>query len=167
MYSSYLKFKSRWILTSATLTVLAVGCSDEPSDLAVDESGSETLSQVVLDGGVRVDGSAPTSADASVQVDGGAAATFCDVLTVMKTAKCGSCHGAETAAGAPMSLVTYADFQADAVLTPGKKVYEVTQTRMKDTRRPMPPRGVRPAAELQVIDSWIAGGAKPPSTPCP
>ena len=171
MYAPISKLKSSsWtarVLSSAVIAALAVGCAAEPQD--VSDEADDVLGQVSLDGGVVADGSAADASaapDASKPDAGPAGASFCEVLTIMK-ARCQACHGAETAAGAPMPLVTYADFQANAVLTPGKKVYEVTQSRMHDTRRPMPPRGVRPAAELNVIDSWVAAGAPAPATPCP
>lgn len=172
MYDAFLKLKSSsWtsrILTSAMFAALVVGCAAEPQDAS--EEGDDALGQISLDGGVVADGGSARDAavapDASKPDAGPAGASFCEVLTIMK-ARCQACHGAETAAGAPMPLVTYADFQAEAVLTPGKKVFEVTQSRMNDTRRPMPPRGVRPAAELNVVNSWVAAGAPPPATPCP
>jgi uncharacterized membrane protein len=167
MYDAFLKFRSSIssarVATSAMLALLAVGCAEESQDAADDND--EALAQMSIDGGV-VSTDAGVAPDASKPDAGPAGASFCEVLTIMK-ARCQACHGAETAAGAPMSLVTYADFQANAVLTPGKKVYEVTQSRMHDARRPMPPRGIRPAAELSVVDSWVAAGAPPPATPCP
>ena len=171
MYDAFLKLKpSSWtarVLTSTMLAALAVGCAAEPQDAASEDD--DALGQLSIDGGVVSDAAVTDGAvapDASKPDAGPAGASFCEVLTIMK-ARCQACHGAETAAGAPMPLVTYADFQANAVLSPGKKVYEVTQSRMHDTRRPMPPRGVRPAAELNVVDSWVAAGAPPPATPCP
>ncbi|MET0342176.1 MAG: hypothetical protein ABW252_14320 [Polyangiales bacterium] len=171
MYNASFKIQSCRLWVAAALATLAIGCAAEPEDVSEDV-GDETLSQVSLDAG-RVSPDAGTT-DAAVKVDGGttadggaaAAASFCDVLAIIKP-RCQACHDTETAAGAPMPLVTWEDFQAEAILTPGKKVFEVTQSRMKDTRRPMPPRGVRPAAELAVIDAWVAAGAPKPAKPCP
>jgi uncharacterized membrane protein len=172
MHDAFLKSRSSFwmsrVLTSAALAALAVGCATDAEQAS--EEADDVLGQL-LDAGPALDGGPVSDAGVApdaAQADAGApaGASFCEVLTIMK-ARCQACHGAETAAGAPMSLVTYEDFQAEAVLTPGKKVYEVTQARMHDTRRPMPPRGVRPAAELNVVDSWVAAGAPAPATPCP
>ena len=72
---------------------------------------------------------------------------------------CVSCHDAEGSSGSPMPLLTYEDMVADAVLTDGKKVYETVGTRVHDTKRPMPPKQKLTAAELAIIDEFVAAKA--------
>jgi Copper type II ascorbate-dependent monooxygenase, C-terminal domain len=90
----------------------------------------------------------------------GAQSPFCTTLGVVRN-KCQSCHGAQRMYGAPMSLVTYDDFQKPAVTDPSKKVYQMVSARIHDMTRPMPPinQPTLAATELSSIDSWIAGGA--------
>ena len=89
----------------------------------------------------------PTAASAS------AGALPCGVSKVLASA-CQNCHGAMPIGGAPMSLVTYADLMKPAVTQPNKKVYELVQTRVHDSMRPMPPTGALSAADLAAIDEW-------------
>jgi hypothetical protein len=91
---------------------------------------------------------------------------FCTTLGVVRT-KCQSCHGASRMFGAPMSLVTYDDFQKPAVTDPTKKVYQMVSARIHDMNRPMPPinQPTLAATELASIDAWIAGGAQPGADP--
>lgn len=165
MFNASFKIQSRRLWVAAALASLAIGCAAEPSETS-DDVGAETLSQVI-DGGVRVaDGG--STADGSVSADGGSAVApdYCAVRTIM-TKSCTACHDSDPIAGAPMALVTWDDFQKPAILTPGKKVYEVVGSRMHDERKPMPPRGIRPAAELAIIDAWVAAGAPKPAKACP
>ena len=104
--------------------------------------------------GGKADGGAGDKAPAST----GGSSLWCDALKVFED-KCQSCHGSSTAAGAPMSLVTFADTTAQAPVTKGKKVYEVVGTRVHDAKKPMPPGEPLSAAELAPIDAWIAAGA--------
>jgi hypothetical protein len=74
---------------------------------------------------------------------------------------CTSCHAATPRFGAPMSLVTYADTQRAAVTTPTQRVWQLLGARTHDARRPMPPSGLLGAADLGVLDRWVAAGAPP------
>ena len=90
----------------------------------------------------------------------------CDAATVVAT-RCQTCHGATLIGGAPMHLVTLADFQADLTVktTQGLigqtiKAYTLAQQRIKATTLPMPPGGTGlPAAELTTLDAWLGAGA--------
>lgn len=111
-----------------------------------------------------------TSSGGSSSGDGGTASSggnkspttggslFCSAMAVIQD-KCNSCHGSTPAAGAPMSLATYADLTAAAPVTKGKKVYEVVSTRTHATSKPMPPNGALSASDLAPLDAWIAAGA--------
>jgi len=114
----------------------------------------------------------PTGAGAGAAGSGaittaGAANTIpCDVATVVAT-RCQMCHGAALVGGAPMHLVSYADFQADLTVktTQGlvgqtMKAYALAKQRINSTSTPMPPgsTGLAPA-DLATLDGWLAAGA--------
>lgn len=82
----------------------------------------------------------------------------CDVAKVL-TDRCTSCHGNPSSAGAPMSLVTYADLAQPAMSDRRKSTAQMSLQRMKDAGKPMPPGGPVPAAELAVVEAWVSGGA--------
>jgi Copper type II ascorbate-dependent monooxygenase, N-terminal domain/Copper type II ascorbate-dependent monooxygenase, C-terminal domain len=89
----------------------------------------------------------------------------CDVAQVVAD-KCASCHGDTPAFGAPMSLSSWSDFQAEAVS--GGKVYERVLDRIHDVQRPMPPADHAPlvASEQSALEAWIADGAPKSSAAC-
>jgi hypothetical protein len=58
-----------------------------------------------------------------------------------------------------MPLVTPNDFQQPAKSNPSKKVYELVAARMNDAAKPMPPQGQLSAADIRVINEWVAAGA--------
>ncbi|HEX5660699.1 MAG TPA: hypothetical protein VFX59_26080 [Polyangiales bacterium] len=111
----------------------AVGCSD-------DEEGDISPADPVGDGGA-------------------AKGSWCAAREVVQDA-CVACHSKEPVGGAPMPLVTFADFQAEAPISKGKKVYEVVSSRVHDKARPMPPSRELSGSELAALDEWIAAGAK-------
>ena len=84
----------------------------------------------------------------------------CDVATVIK-AQCQSCHGAKPLYGAPMPLVSAADFAVAAKSDPTRTVAELVSARIHDAAKPMPPPPKDPldAAALAAMDEWIAAGA--------
>jgi hypothetical protein len=90
----------------------------------------------------------------------GAGILPCNVNKIMAK-NCTSCHGTQLIGGAPMPLVTYADFQKMGVLTPTKKVHELVKERIHDMARPMPPVNVAPMAaeDIAAMDAWFTGGA--------
>jgi hypothetical protein len=81
------------------------------------------------------------------------------VVSNAVTANCGTCHGATPTGGAPMPLVTLADFHAPAKSMPTKQVHELVRLRIKDRARPMPPGGTMPASDIDMLDTWLAAGA--------
>jgi hypothetical protein len=84
----------------------------------------------------------------------------CDVAAVVQQA-CWTCHGATRQFTAPMSLVTYEDFQAPAPSNPARKVYEVVAERVHHETMPMPPppNARLDASQLALMDAWLSGGA--------
>jgi len=91
----------------------------------------------------------------------------CDVASVV-TSKCQSCHGTTPLFGAPMSLVTTADFQTAPKSGTAAHVYQVAATRIHDTANPMPPKGqpTLTSSELATMDTWLAAGAPAGSGSC-
>jgi len=81
----------------------------------------------------------------------------CDVAEVFER-NCNGCHAAPPIYGAPMSLGTWEQTQAPSSFNPNKKVFEAVAKRIHATTRPMPPQGQMNAADLAIIDSWIAAG---------
>jgi len=91
----------------------------------------------------------------------------CDVTAVLQS-HCQGCHGATTTNAAPMSLVTWEELHAPVLpdqyspdATPGEEVYQMVESRIHDTRNPMPPppNAALSASDLATLDSWIAAGA--------
>jgi hypothetical protein len=115
------------------LAATAVGCGEDADDVS-GASEPDTLSQAA------------------------APADWCAVKKIMDKS-CVFCHDGQGTAGSPMGLAKPEDFHVPSPLTPGKKVFETVQARMNNRQRPMPPRGVLPAADLAVIDQWVAAGA--------
>jgi hypothetical protein len=97
----------------------------------------------------------------------------CDVGHVV-AARCGSCHGATPIGGAPMSLVTLADFQKDYTVlsTPqlaGQtiKVHQLVKIRINQEQNTaiMPQGAPMVSEELTMLNQWLLGGA-PAGTAC-
>jgi hypothetical protein len=97
----------------------------------------------------------------------------CAVETVVET-HCQNCHGAAKQFGAPMSLVTAADFQRDyPVLTTTQlagqtlKMYDLARIRVmrEMATSPMPQGAPLAAADLTTLTQWLAQGA-PAGTKC-
>ncbi len=83
----------------------------------------------------------------------------CDVDDVAK-AVCQECHGERQRYGAPMRLVTRADFLARSVSDPSRRVYELVGERIHDEDDPMPPRPRALSEEqLAAIDRFVATDA--------
>lgn len=103
-------------------------------------------------------GSSDSSSTGGGGADGVTAVDLpCDVAEMLK-GKCWSCHGKTPLAGAPMSLVTYADLTAPSKSDPGKTVAEKCLERMQSATAPMPPAGGLSTAEIAAMDAWIAAG---------
>jgi hypothetical protein len=106
-----------------------------------------------------------TAGGASAAAGGGAPAVTegaqvlpCAVTKAL-AGNCQSCHGATPIGGAPMSLVTYADFHKAAVTKPTLKVFELARMRLNDSMKPMPPGGAIVATDKSMLDTWLGAGA--------
>jgi cytochrome c5 len=88
----------------------------------------------------------------------------CDTQRVV-AASCTTCHGTTLLGGAPMPLLTYADWHKPSISAPTLKVYELSGMRLQDQARPMPPGGNIAATDKATLAAWIAGGAVGSSAP--
>jgi Copper type II ascorbate-dependent monooxygenase, C-terminal domain len=106
------------------------------------------------------------------ELGGGVAAEtpYCKVKAIVDK-NCLGCHGATLAAGAPFRLVTYADLTAAHPTRAGKKVFERVGVRVHadqsqaESLTVMPPGRQLPAADIAIIDQWVAAGAPQGTNP--
>ncbi len=87
----------------------------------------------------------------------------CDVAAVMAE-HCDRCHGATLAQGAPVHLVSRADFTATGAS--GATMGQRSVVRMRQTTSVMPPAPSAPVPEAQValVEAWVTAGM--PATTC-
>jgi Copper type II ascorbate-dependent monooxygenase, C-terminal domain len=93
----------------------------------------------------------------------GAGGVPCAVAKVVSD-HCTLCHAAKPQAGAPMSLMTLADFHAPAKSNPAMTVAAIIPTRINatDQAKLMPPvnsTAVLAAADKTMFTTWLTGGA--------
>ncbi len=81
----------------------------------------------------------------------------CDVAKVLAD-HCLSCHGEKPSAGAPVSLVTYADLTAPSAVDPAISYVARAVIRMGDSAEPMPPSGGSTPGDVAILQSWIQAG---------
>jgi cytochrome c551/c552 len=83
----------------------------------------------------------------------------CDVAAIVNE-RCITCHTSPTRFGAPMPLLTAADFRAAAEMST-QSVADRVLTRIADNVKPMPPppNPRLSAAEISTFTSWINAGA--------
>jgi hypothetical protein len=134
-----------WFGVGAIAALAIVGCGDLGAG-----AGNDGLTPSGGNGGAGAGGRGPTTCPTSV--------TPGSVGPILWN-KCVVCHKDPPLAGSPMSLASFESFHAPAVSNPSKKVYELIPGRLTDARRPMPPEGQLPAAEIAVINNWVAAGA--------
>lgn len=125
-------------------------CDDVDCDDAGGSGGND-------DGGLDDDGGA-----ADDGADDGAAQAMdgipCDVRDVLVT-HCSQCHDDPPTFGAPMSLLTDADFAVPSLSDPARPVHALVGERVRDEDRPMPPTGGLSEAERDTLLSWVDAGA--------
>ncbi|MEY4510055.1 MAG: hypothetical protein RLZZ450_2177 [Pseudomonadota bacterium] len=152
----------------------AVGAADdddsdedeEPTPVKKDagKASSKDAGKASTDAGVKApDKEAPDAPVVSLKGD-----LPCDVRALV-VSKCGACHGAKPAGGAPMSLVTLADFHRPAESDDTRTIDVVSLERMneKDVKRRMPPASVDiTAAETKTLTDWLSKGAKGSTAAC-
>lgn len=131
-------------LTVAALTAVACGATTDQNLLTNGPGTGASGASGSVDGD-------PTSV---------ANAAFpCEVATLIAS-RCLGCHGTTLQGGAPMPLVTAADFSAIASYDDKSTVAERSLVRMQETKSPMPPKPESPvsAADLAAFQAWIASG---------
>ncbi len=122
--------------------------SSTKNDAGKSDAGTKKDAAVSKDAG----GSGPTNKGANLP---------CDVAAIV-TKNCGTCHGEDTAFGAPMSLTTATDFAADGVSDKSKSMADLVKTRINatDVTKRMPPSpGKLSAADLKTLNAWLDSGA--------
>jgi hypothetical protein len=151
--------------TGSTLPGTTTGAAGAAAPSTVKPTTPTPTTTAPVTPGVNTPGTAGTGTPNMGQTqspDGAAAGSVlpCNVSKIMAK-NCASCHGATPIGGAPMSLVTFADFQAPGKTNPAKKVHELVKERIHDMARPMPPTSVAPmpAEEIAAMDAWFTGGA--------
>ncbi|HVT07884.1 MAG TPA: hypothetical protein VHO67_10520 [Polyangia bacterium] len=151
-----------FVLRISCLAVVAAACGSSQSGsnipISIGSGGSGSASGGAFGSGGAGSASGKGGGGGSGNAAGGAIP--CDVAAVLAS-KCQTCHGKTTLFGAPMSLVTLADFQAAPPSGAAAHVYQQAATRIHETADPMPPKG-QPAltsAETSTLDTWLAAGA--------
>jgi hypothetical protein len=148
------------LVFTGLLLGLTAGCNEDTdgAEVSHDEPLPQTIAPQPRDAGVAV-----AATDAAVDKT----KLWCAVKAISDS-QCVFCHDGEGTAGSPMGLLTHADYLKVAPLTGPKKVYEAVAARVHDRAKPMPPRGLLPAASLKTIDDWVDAGAPPgPDGGCP
>jgi cytochrome c551/c552 len=89
-------------------------------------------------------------------------------VSALLVKKCQSCHASDPKFGAPMPLVTRADLVAPSKSDASRRVAELVTARIHDAARPMPapPNTRLTAAELKLLDDWVASGTPATSNAC-
>jgi hypothetical protein len=108
-------------------------------------------------GGFGTGGSGPTTPDATT---GTTIEQIACRAKAISDARCSStCHTAPPTFGAPMSLVSWQDYQRPAQ-DPSRKVYQASADRIHRTGAGrMPENANLSAADLSAFDAWFAAGA--------
>jgi len=93
----------------------------------------------------------------------------CDVAAIIGT-HCTGCHQNPTKVGAPMPLLTLADFHAAAVSDASRKVFEVIPERLDPVdptkRMPQPPLPALSDVDKSTLRAWLSVGAPASSDQC-
>jgi hypothetical protein len=138
------------------------GCSNGPQ--APGENLGPQVSSVAGTTGSTAAGAstgspAPVAGTVAVAAAGTGGTMVGNACPVTIFQQCKACHDGKGTAGAPMGLLTYEDLRAPSHTNAAIPVFKMIQTRVHDTVKPMPMTGQLPAADLAVIDAWVAGGA--------
>ncbi len=87
----------------------------------------------------------------------------CDLQALLNE-RCGLCHGATPAYGAPMTLTSHAALTAPSLSTPGESALDLAIMRAHDDTKPMPPVPNPRLSddEIALFEAYRASGAKRP-----
>lgn len=157
------------IVRIGVLAALVAGCGQNPTnnDPYIPPTGVTNASgEDSADDG---DDTADSSADDEGGSDSGSPDTGdsgghagaglpCEVNDIIHS-ECRMCHSDPPKFGAPMALASHEDFQIPALTDPAKSVAAVTNARLVDQVKPMPPSGTLSPEKLGVLTEWINAGA--------
>jgi hypothetical protein len=145
-----------------TCTPGAVGCAQPPMAGVTGVTGGATVAPPLAGvGNAGVSGAAvgPAGMTAPAPAAGGVPCAVAEIVTN----KCTGCHQTTPKIGAPMPLMTHADFHAAAYTDKSKKIYEVIPTRLDPVdpakRMPAPPLEGLTMPEKQTFNMWLSAGA--------
>lgn len=98
-------------------------------------------------------GGGGSSGDGGLSLDG----LPCDVAQLV-AARCASCHGPTPSGGAPVTLLSRADFLAPSLVNPAQSYGQRSVERMRLTAGAMPPGAPPPTAEVDAFAAWVTAG---------
>jgi hypothetical protein len=167
---------ARRFAVAAALLVIAGCASDSPgeqSNAGTGGSGSTVMTPITPPAGGMIGGAAGAPQTSGEHMTPIAGTMPCAVDMVVKTG-CQTCHGATPIAGAPMSLLSLADFQRDYTAKTTKqmvgqtmKMYELARIRVnREMGTTAMPQGTPLAMDaFTVLNHWLTSGA-PSGTAC-
>jgi hypothetical protein len=121
--------------------------ADAAPDAPAAQTGNDAASPGPAGGGSGNDGGSPAP-------DG----LPCDVASLLAT-RCLSCHGSVPLPGIPVSLATHADLVMRSRAFPDQSLAQRALARVQ--LGTMPPGGGLTPAEVQLLATWVQGGAQP------
>lgn len=165
-----------WIGVGACVALLGCGSSDKPGDVActpgqpgcaATSGGSGGAPQQPVAGNTAAAGSGgmkATDGSGGMPAQTAGDGVPCDVAKLVSD-HCTLCHGTKLQGSAPMSLMTVADFHADAKLHPGMTVAALAPGRINAATPAarMPPLNSTAALtdpEKATLTAWLSAGAK-------
>lgn len=189
-----LRRESLFLAFALAQTLLVISCGEDPAPAPSASDGDQVRKDAGKGGGKQSTDDSTSRRDAGAKKDAGKSAEPADTDTQnddatasddagVKTSAeaglpcevaaifakhCATCHGAATAFGAPMSLVSHADLVAPAKLHPKQKTFEVVLERVHDDASPMPP-APKPRltkGELATLDAWVKAGTPESTDTC-
>jgi hypothetical protein len=142
------------------LLALTTGCGSASS--ALDGSGAGTSVAGATGSAGASNGGSSGSAGAGASNGSAGASTAgeglpCEVSAVLQK-YCVVCHSNPPIAGAPQSMLSYANLQAIAKSVPTEKVGALSVTRMQDGTMPPRPFAAPTAAEQASFKAWVDSG---------
>ena len=151
-------------LTGISLLAGLSACSSSGSGSDQDQTSSGSGGAVGIASGGSATGGGSTGAAPSATPAGGVLP--CAIDTLVK-ARCQTCHGQTPIGGAPMSLVTEADFQQDYTVRTSTglvgqtmKLYQLARMRINGTNglQKMPQGNPLSPSDFSTLDAWLASG---------
>jgi hypothetical protein len=180
-YYGRLLSTSQWVSLVA-LVAWNAGCGDDPTGMlptgvagttVIATGGTGSVSNphtpTAMQGGAGVMAMIPVTAGPSGVAGSGpdvppatTAQMPCEVSSIVAQ-RCASCHGAAPIGGAPMPLVTQADWSAkikSLKTVPGQtmEVAQLAAMRINDSAKPMPPTALLADNERSVLNAWLERG---------